>query len=189
MRNAAGATGRQPSVRRGTSLRTARRPARGLVLAGVALVLGCAGAPAPNPAAAPAADSAARSSLVAAQEIAQLHGRWREALASRDTTFLSHTLVDNFQLTGGLVALTKSQFLAAVAADTGGVPPSQFEQTSVRLYGSVAVVTGLIRYDLPGEAAPALSRYTEVWVKEAGAWRAAHLHYNPVPSGQPGNRP
>jgi len=159
----------------------------------VAGLVGCAGAPsgrqaAPAPAAAPAStDSTTRASLAAAEEIAALHTRWRDALAKRDTAFFADILLDNFQITGSQVTLDKRQFMVAVAADTGGVGPSQFEQTTVRLYGQVAVVTGLIRYDIPGEAEPALTRYSEVWVKEQNRWRAAHLHYNPVAPAGRGN--
>jgi hypothetical protein len=165
--------------------------ASGALVAGLA---GCAGASSsggarPAPAAASAAgDSATREGLAAAQEISALHTRWREALAKRDTAFFAGVLLDNFQITGAQATLDKSQFIAAVAGDTGGVAPSQFEQTNVRLYDRVAVVTGLIRYDLPGEGDPALTRYSEVWVKEQNHWRAAHLHYNPVPPAGRGNR-
>ncbi len=131
-------------------------------------------------------DSTAKVSMEAAQDIAGLHARWIQALANRDTAFFSATLVDNFQLTGGRGSLNKPQFLAAIQADTGGVAPSQFEETSVRLYGTVAVVSGLIRYDIPGEPRPALTRYTEVWVRDGQRWRVAHLHYNPVPPATPG---
>jgi ketosteroid isomerase-like protein len=155
----------------------------------LAIVLACAGSrPARTQPAPVVNDSATQASMAAAQEIAQLHTRWSEALAKQDTVFLSQTLLDNFQLTGGQATLTKEQFLIAVASDTGGVAPSRFEQTSVRLYGNVAVVTGLIRYDIPGEAAPAVTRYTEVWVQEGRHWRAAHLHYNPVPPATQGER-
>jgi ketosteroid isomerase-like protein len=157
-------------------------------------MVGCAGAPSgggptPAPAAAPAAaDSTTRASLAAAEEIAGLHTRWREALAKRDTAFFAGVLLENFQITGSQATLDKRQFIAAVAADTGGVAPSQFEQTNVRLYNQVAVVTGLIRYDIPGEAEPALTRYSEVWVREQHRWRAAHLHYTPVAPAARGNR-
>src|SRR5690242_21348403 len=155
---------------------------------------GCAGAPsgagstpAPAPAAPAMGDSTTRAGLAAAEEIAALHTRWREALAKRDTAFFANILLDNFQITGSQATLDKRQFMAAVGADSGGVAPSQFEQTNVRLYGNVAVVTGLIRYDIPGEAEPALTRYSEVWVKEQNRWRAAHLHYNPVAPAGRGN--
>jgi len=160
----------------------------------VAGLVGCAGAPSggrptPTPAAAPVTtDSTTGASLAAAEEIAALHTRWREALAKRDTAFFANILLDNFQITGSQATLDKRQFMAAVGADSGGVAPSQFEQTNVRLYGNVAVVTGLIRYDIPGEAEPALTRYSEVWVREQNRWRAAHLHYNPVAPASRGNR-
>jgi ketosteroid isomerase-like protein len=133
-------------------------------------------------------DSSTRLGLAAAEEIAALHTRWRDALTRRDTVFFAGVLVDNFQITGGQVTLDKRQFMDAVASDTGGVAPSRFEQTSIRLYGDVAVATGLIRYDIPGETQPALTRYSEVWVKEGKQWRAAHLHYNPVPPPAPERR-
>ena len=133
-------------------------------------------------------DSITRLSLAAAEEIAVLHTRWSEALAKRDTVFFGRALLDNFLITGSRATLDKRQFMAAVAADSGGVPPSRFEQTSIRLYGDVAVATGLIRYDIPGETQPALTRYSEVWVKEGKGWRAAHLHYNPVPPPAQGRR-
>jgi ketosteroid isomerase-like protein len=97
-----------------------------------------------------------------------------------DTTFFAHALADEFQLTGGQAALTKGQFLAAVAADSGRIPPSRAEETTVHVYGNVAVVTGLIRYDMPGGAASLPSRFTEVWVKQDERWRAVHGHYNPI---------
>jgi ketosteroid isomerase-like protein len=157
-------------------------------MTGLACLVACAGAPpagsgpSPAPAAGPLpSDSTTQASLAAAQEIAALHTRWRDALTQRDTAFFAAVLVDNFQITGGQATLDKRQFMEAVASDTGGVAPSRFEQTSVRLYGQVAVATGLIRYDIPGEAEPALTRYSEVWVREGTRWRAAHLHYNPVP--------
>jgi ketosteroid isomerase-like protein len=162
-------------------------------VAALAALVGCAGAPArgatPAPTAAPAStDSSTRAGLAAAEEIAALHTRWREALAKRDTAFFAGVLLDNFQITGSQATLDKQQFIAAIAGDTGGVAPSQFEQTNVRLYDQVAVVTGLIRYDIPGEAEPALTRYSEVWVREQNRWRAAHLHYNPVAPASRSNR-
>jgi ketosteroid isomerase-like protein len=159
--------------------------ARALGGFGTAWLLACGGAARTGssaPGATPAPiDSTTPASLAAAQDIAALHTRWREALSKRDTVFFAGVLMNNFQITGGEATLNKEQFMQAVVADTGGVAPSRFEDTSVRLYGDVAVASGLIRYDIPGETEPALTRYSEVWVKDGKQWRAAHLHYNPVP--------
>src|SRR5262245_47772589 len=98
--------------------------ARALGGLGVAWLVACGGAapPAANPA--PAAKSATLdtttpASLAAAQEIAALHTRWRDALAKRDTAFFAGVLMNNFQITGGEATLNKEQFRQAVAADTG----------------------------------------------------------------------
>src|SRR5947207_2208140 len=166
------------------ALRASLRPVAvcaGLVACATAPPAGTGTSPAPASPGQVTGDSSTRLGLAAAEEIAALHTRWRDALTRRDTLFFAGILVNNFQITGGQVTLDKRQFMAAVASDTGGVAPSRFEQTSIRLYGDVAVATGLIRYDIPGETQPALTRYSEVWVKQGKQWRAAHLHYNPVP--------
>ena len=174
---------------RGPTLRVGLR-----ALAVVAGLAACSTSPPPQDGPSPAraatrnGDTTTQASLAAAQEIAALHTRWNEALAKRDTAFFAALLVDNFQITGGQATLDKRQFMEAVASDSGGVAPSRFEQTSIRLYGEVAVATGLIRYDIPGEPQPALTRYSEVWVREGKRWRAAHLHYNPVPPSDQGGR-
>jgi ketosteroid isomerase-like protein len=122
----------------------------------------------------------ALSSITAASAIAQLQSQWRRAMTTRDTAFFTRTLADDFQLTGGQSVLTKAEFLAAVATGAGRVPPGRPEETRIHIYGNVAVVTGLIRYEMPGGAAPILSRYTEVWVKQGERWLAVHGHYNAV---------
>jgi ketosteroid isomerase-like protein len=135
------------------------------------------------------ADSAAgRAAMAAAQSIAQLEGEWRRALASGDTAFFARTLAENFLLTGGHSTLSKAEFLGAVAADSGRIPPSRPEGTNVRLFGTVAVVTGLLEYEIPGQRLPVVSRYTEVWMEQAGRWRAVHGHYNPLPSAPAAGR-
>lgn len=148
---------------------------------------GCTGAPARQPgAAAPSNDSSGPATIAAAQAIALLQSQWRRALTTGDTAFFTRTLADDFQLTGGQSVLTKDEFVAAVARDSGRIPPGHADQTRIRLYGNVAVATGLIRYEIPGGAAPLPSRYTEVWVKDGERWRIVHGHYNPIlapPSG------
>jgi hypothetical protein len=151
------------------------------------VLAGCAAAPAPQPgAAAPSNDSSGPATIAAAQAIALLQSQWRRALTTGDTAFFARTLADDFQLTGGQSVLNKDEFLAAVARDSGRIPPGHPEQTRIRIYRNVAVVTGLIRYEIPGGAPPLPSRYTEVWVKDGERWRVVHGHYNPIlapPSG------
>jgi len=145
------------------------------------LVAACAGASTGSGNVGPTRqDTTNLSNITAASAIAQLESRWRQALASGDTAFFAHALAAEFRLTGGRAVLSKPEFLAAVAADSGRVPAGRIEETSVRVYGDVAVATGLIRYELPGGARSLPSRFTEVWVKEAQGWVAVHGHYNPI---------
>jgi hypothetical protein len=150
-------------------------------MGGLALACACAGTATPSGSVAPTQqDSTSLSNITAASAIAQLQRQWRQALTTGDTVFFARTLADEFQLTGGRAVLTKPVFLAAVAADSGRVPLGRVEETSIHVYGTVAVATGLIRYDMAGGAASVPSRFTEVWLKQGDRWVAVHGHFNPI---------
>ncbi len=122
---------------------------------------------------------------VAGQQIRRLQLQWGEALAVGDTAFFARTLAEGFLLTGGQDVLTKSELLRAIVAGTASAPRERQAQTIVRLYGDIAVVTGLIQYRSVAAASPLVARYTEVWQKQQGQWRALHGHHNPLVSGPP----
>ncbi len=139
---------------------------------------GCAGAPQPGSPATPAADQPA---LAAAQELIQLEDAWARALSQRDTAFFQRTLADEFIETGGQRARTKPEVIADLSRSTDSVPLPRFEQTSVRLFGDLAVVTGVAAYSAGVGGFPSRIRFSEVWVKREGRWQAVHGHYNPIP--------
>ena len=118
------------------------------------------------------------ASIAAAQELRQLQEQWRRALSARDTAFFQRVLADEFLLTGDARTQTKADFLAELATSGGTIPSAHPEETNVRLFGDVAVITGLVRYDIPASPAPVQSRFTEVWVKREGRWLSVHGHYN-----------
>ncbi|MDQ3137253.1 MAG: nuclear transport factor 2 family protein [Gemmatimonadota bacterium] len=121
----------------------------------------------------------------AGQEIRQLQVRWGEALTAGDTAFFARTLAEGFLLTGGHEVLTKTELLRAIVTGAGSAPRMRQEQTIVRLYGDIAVVTGLIQYAAAATASPVVARYTEVWQKQQGQWRVLHGHHNPLLPGPP----
>jgi ketosteroid isomerase-like protein len=143
------------------------------VAAAAILLAGCSAGPHPTSSPAPQGTAPA----AAAQELRQLQVEWGKALAARDTTFFQRTLADEFLLTGDATTESKAGFLAALVRSPGA-PPSYPEQTVVRVFGEVAVMTGLLRYDIPGHPVPVFSRYTEVWLKREGRWQAVHGHFN-----------
>ena len=118
--------------------------------------------------------------MEAVQELRQLQDQWRQALSARDTTFFQRVLAEEFLLTGNATTQTKADFLLELQTSSGTVPLAHSEQTNIRLFGDFAVTTGLVRYDVPGNPSPVISRYTEVWVKRQGQWRSIHGHYNPL---------
>lgn len=157
-----------------TMLRTA--------LAAVALA-GCAAGsrtPAPGPSAVP--DSAA---LAAASEIMRLEEAWGRALSARDTAFFRRTLGDDFVGTGGAETRSKAAVIDELARGVGTVPVPRLEQTQVRFFGDVAVVTGVAAYQGTDAGPLSRTRFTEVWVKREGSWQAVHGHYNAVPLRTP----
>ena len=121
------------------------------------------------------------SAVEAAQiELAQVELAWGRALQSRDTAFFRQTLGDEFIATGGPAVLTKNQFLADLSAARPDSSGYRLEDTRVRIYQNVGIVTGLVVYDSPPGQPPSLSRYTEIWVRRDGRWQAVHGHYNAV---------
>jgi ketosteroid isomerase-like protein len=123
------------------------------------------------------ADTAA---LTAASELMLLEEAWGRALSARDTAFFRHTLGDDFVGTGGAEVRSKTMVIDELAGATGSVPVPRLEQIQVRLFGDVAIVSGLAAYGRPDGTPASRTRFTEVWVKRAGRWQAVHGHYNAV---------
>ena len=123
---------------------------------------------------------ASEAAVGAAHELRQLQDQWRRALSSRDTAFFQRVLAEEFLLTGSAATQSKVDFLLELQGSGGTVPLAHPEESNIRLFGDFAVATGLVRYDIPGNPAPLISRYTEVWVKREGQWLSIHGHYNPL---------
>jgi hypothetical protein len=125
-----------------------------------------------------------KASVEAAQELRHLQDQWRRALSARDTAFFQRVLADEFLLTGDARTQTKTQFMLELASSGGTVPSARPEETNIRLFEDIAVITGLVRYDIPDNSTPVTSRFTEVWVKREGQWLSIHGHYNLLSSVQ-----
>jgi ketosteroid isomerase-like protein len=139
----------------------------------LSLLLACG--PARQPGAGPPSPEA---DVRAAQEIMLLEERWGLALSRRDTAFFSQILADEFVTTGGETVRSKQEVIRELGGGKGPLAAPRLQSTRVKVYGDVAVVTGLVTFN--GAAASPLTRFTEVWVKRAGNWQAVHGHYNPV---------
>jgi ketosteroid isomerase-like protein len=118
----------------------------------------------------------ARASQAAERQIAHLEDEWNRAGTARDAAFFERLLADDFVATGGRTVRTKADYIAGIRDTTDGPRTrATLSDTRVRLYGDVAIVSGLSSY---AGAPPVRRRYTEVFACRAGRWQAVHGHYN-----------
>lgn len=107
---------------------------------------------------------------------AKLH-QWDEAYAGRDIETLASILADDFIFTNASgVVVSRSQYISAniKAPDMTLEIPTDSEEVSVRVYKETAVMTSRgAQRGQPFNRDPAVRyRYTDVWVKQQGRWRA-----------------
>ena len=107
------------------------------------------------------------------QELRGLENQWQEALTRRDVAMLDRLMADDYVLTtvGGEV-VNKARVLAEVKSANVTADVRNTE-VAVRLYRSVAVVTGtvLISGKFNDKDVSTRSRYIKVYVKRQGQWR------------------
>jgi ketosteroid isomerase-like protein len=146
------------------------------MLTAVVVLVGCGGGrPTSN-----VAPKDAEADLQVAQEIMRLEQLWGQALARRDTAFFSQILAPEFLTTGGELVKSKEEVIQELARGSGPLAVPQLRSTRIKVYGDVAVVTGLVTFDAPAGGSSPLTRFSEVWVKRDNRWQAVHGHYNQV---------
>ena len=121
------------------------------------------------------AGAAARRSRVMAFESA-----WGIAENAKDAKALDALLDDTLAYTDYDGTLkTKSDFLAAVKAPGHNPEQQVVESTSVRVYGTTAVVIGVYRVKGLDQGKPYLrrGRFTDTWVNRDGNWVCVASQY------------
>jgi len=115
------------------------------------------------------------------ESVLQLVQTWLDAESEGDTTVLEKLLADDFIGTGpGGNILNKTDIVPPAGAERPKMPKSRVKESSVRLFGSTAVVMGSVAYetlDQPG------FRFTLVFLNRGQGWQmiAAHLASMPAP--------
>jgi Domain of unknown function (DUF4440) len=104
-------------------------------------------------------------------ELVHLEHRWLAAAMQRDTSVLDEILADDFiDVNSRGEVRDKADHLRSTSA------PAHTRQTlgelKVRIYGPAAVVTGLNTIAAPDGSFTARVRFTDVFVKRDGRWRA-----------------
>ena len=136
-----------------------------LVIFVVTLATGCAGGQTMN--------QEANKNNHVEQELRSLESQWQEALTRRDLAILDRLMADDYALTtvsGGVV--NKARVLAEVKS-ANATADVRNTDVAVRVYGEVAIVTGLalISGKFNDKDVSTRSRYIKVYVKRQRQWR------------------
>jgi len=107
------------------------------------------------------------------QELRKLESHWQEALTQRDVAMLDRLMADDYVLTtvSGEV-VNKARVLAEVKSANATADVRNTE-VAVRVYGDVAIVTGLVLISgkFNDKDVSTRSRYIKVYVKHQEQWR------------------
>jgi ketosteroid isomerase-like protein len=107
-------------------------------------------------------------------ELNQLEEARYAALIAADWPAVDALLADEFFYNqGGGGSVSKAEFLAYMKAGDAKVKKAVREDTRIRLYGDVALVTGISHVDviLKGEDQTLHSRYLHVWARRGQGWQ------------------
>lgn len=109
------------------------------------------------------------------REVLELERHAKEASIHNDTKFSEQALADNFVAIGPLgTVVTKSDMVDVRRRSKLHYEFIDVSEIVVRIYGDTAVVTARaeVKGSDFGEDFSGPYRYTRVWVKQNGAWRA-----------------
>ena len=146
----------------------------GLVLMAVILVSGAGGTP-------PRGSDRSKTE----SELLALETAWDDAVVAKGTTTLRRIIADDFVMIGANGTVSdKRQLIEGIANPQLQIEPFQTEDVRVRIYGNVAVLTG--RYSQrgrwKGQAYETAARYTAVYLRSGGSWRAVSAQATRIPA-------
>ena len=103
-----------------------------------------------------------------------LENAWNHALEAKDTKALDMLLANTFvsiDIDGSISS--KSEFLASIKSPDYQPSQAVTEQSSVQVYGDVAVVVGVFRIKGTEKGKPYVhrERFVDTWIKLNAAWQ------------------
>lgn len=119
-------------------------------------------------------------------ELLKLERDWLDAEERGDPAVLDRLFAEDFIGTGpGGNILYKDDIVPRDAGGGGRLPKSSLKESVVRVYGTTAVVMGLVAFENPAQ--PGQLRFTKVYLKRDENWKcvAAHLARVTPPPPQP----
>ena len=104
----------------------------------------------------------------------KLDNEWNEAYPRRDVSALDHIIADDWVcIDGAGLVISKKQLLERVESSVAFLDPHKFDETSLRMFGDTAIVTGRLSGTKRGNDGTFYleQRYTRVYVKRNDRWQ------------------
>ena len=121
------------------------------------------------------------------QELRKLEKEWDQAIVTRDIPALEGILGDDFEFIdfAGNVH-SKADIIEGVKTSKATIEPFETEDLHVRVYGATAILTGRFTQKAvyEGKTYSGQFRYTDVYVKQGGSWRAVSAHASRIPESR-----
>ncbi|HYH86162.1 MAG TPA: nuclear transport factor 2 family protein [Pyrinomonadaceae bacterium] len=118
------------------------------------------------------------------KHLRQLDREWNEAYPRRDVATLERVIADDWMcIDGAGERIGKAELLERVASGASRLESHVFDEMELRIYGDAAIVTGRLTgkgRDEEGQLSFS-QRYTRVYVKRDGAWRAVATQVTVLP--------
>ena len=105
----------------------------------------------------------------------KLDSEWNEAYPRRDVSALDHIIADDWVcIDGAGLVISKRQLLDRVESSVAFLDPHKFDETTLRLFGDTAIVTGRLSGTKRGNDGTFYleQRYTRVYVKRNDRWQS-----------------
>ena len=118
-------------------------------------------------------------------DLSKLYEEWFAAIPGHDHAFFERVLSDDWHYTNILGEVRgKREYLSYIAPIASDVPPNRLVELVVRPFEPIVIVHGL--YLVADEFAPPAgpsTRFTAVWIRVDGEWKALTHHATTVPTG------
>jgi len=124
------------------------------------------------------------------QELTRLEHEWSDAVVKRDTARLDRLLVGEVVLgTAEGKWLTKAEYLAEIKSGEWVSTSEVVDNTSVRVYGDMAVITGRTTSTSQYHGVDSSGQYlwSDTWTKRDGRWQCVASHGSKVPAAPSGS--
>ncbi|HYE72518.1 MAG TPA: nuclear transport factor 2 family protein [Blastocatellia bacterium] len=118
-----------------------------------------------------------------AEELKQLEREWDDAIVRKDMAALDRIIADDFMLIDDAGRIThKKELLERIKSPDLVIKPFETEDVVVRIYGDTAILTGHFtqQCEYKGQSFTVRSRYTDVYVRRQGKWKAVSAHSSPM---------